>query len=107
MPATMPSVDDIAPEPRFLSVEPFSRTLGVSRSTGYTLLDSGQVRSVRWNGRRLIPVEELDLGHPRPEAIPCQRPRRRNRAGRHHPDVVRVRGRGRFAYKPSTGATRR
>ena len=55
----VPEPDDVAPEPRFLSVETFSRTIGVSRSTGYNLLDAGEVRSVRFNGRRLIPAEEV------------------------------------------------
>jgi excisionase family DNA binding protein len=59
MSTTAPTSDD-APEKRFVSVEGFSRAIGVSRSTGYTLLDSGQVRSVRFGARRLIPTAELD-----------------------------------------------
>jgi excisionase family DNA binding protein len=57
---SVPAFDEVVPEPRLVSVETFSRTIGVSRSTGYNLLDSGVVRSVRFNGRRLVPAEELD-----------------------------------------------
>jgi excisionase family DNA binding protein len=55
----VPEPDDTAPEPRLVSVETFARTIGVSRSTGYNLLDAGEVRSVRFNNRRLIPAEEV------------------------------------------------
>jgi excisionase family DNA binding protein len=50
--------DDDAPEPRYVGVQRLSRTFGVSRSTVYTLLDTGRIRSVRFGHRRLIPIEE-------------------------------------------------
>lgn len=61
MPLPISGVDDVdAPAPRFLSVETFSKTFGLSRSRGYELLDAGTVSSVRFQGRRLIPAGEVD-----------------------------------------------
>ena len=57
MPA--PEPDNTEVEPRLVSVDTFARTIGVSRSTGYNLIDAGAVSSVRFNNRRLIPVEEV------------------------------------------------
>ena len=37
-----------------------ARLLGVSRETVYVLMRSGQLRSVRLGGARLIPVAALD-----------------------------------------------
>jgi len=60
MPVHLPDVDDSAIEPRFVSVTTFAKTFGLSRPRGYQLLDAGTVRSVRFQGRRLIPISELD-----------------------------------------------
>ena len=49
-----------APEPRFVGVPEAQTVLGLSRTSVYALLDSGQLRSARCGGRRLIPVDELD-----------------------------------------------
>ena len=57
----MPAIDDDdTPEPRFLSVLAFSKAFGFSQSRGYELLDAGKVRSVWFQGRRLIPASEVD-----------------------------------------------
>jgi excisionase family DNA binding protein len=44
----------------FVTAVELAERIGISRSSGYALLDSGEVRSVRIGGRRLIPIEEAD-----------------------------------------------
>ena len=56
----MTSPIEIAPEARFVGVAQAHEVLGLSRSSVYLLLENGTLRSVRFGGRRLIPVEELD-----------------------------------------------
>jgi len=51
---------EIAPDARFVGVSHAHEVLGLSRSTVYLLLENGTLRSVRFGGRRLIPVEELE-----------------------------------------------
>lgn len=42
-----------------LSVADFARRAGIGRSTAYLLASSGQLRSVKVRGRRLVPSSEL------------------------------------------------
>jgi excisionase family DNA binding protein len=56
----MPETSDVAPEAQFVGVETAHAVTGLSRSTIYTLLDDGNIASVRFGVRRLIPVDELD-----------------------------------------------
>ncbi len=56
----MTSPIEIAPDARFVGVSQAHEVLGLSRSTVYLMLENGTLRSVRFGGRRLIPVEELD-----------------------------------------------
>jgi len=51
---------EIAPDARFVGVGHAHEALGLSRSSVYLLLENGTLRSVRFGGRRLIPVEELE-----------------------------------------------
>jgi excisionase family DNA binding protein len=61
MPIPLSSTDDtIVRALRFIGVGEFSKHVGLSRSTIYTLLNTGQVLSVRFGHRRLIPVEEQE-----------------------------------------------
>jgi excisionase family DNA binding protein len=60
MPMPKPIPMPEMPEPRFVGVPQAQVVLGLSRSSVYALLNDGSIRSVRVNGRRLIPVEELD-----------------------------------------------
>lgn len=46
--------------PLSVSVDQASRLLGIGRSTMFGLLESGEVRSVKVGGRRLIPMRALD-----------------------------------------------
>jgi excisionase family DNA binding protein len=48
------------PAREFTTAIELAERIGISRSSGYNLLDSGEVRSVRIGGRRLIPVEEAE-----------------------------------------------
>jgi len=48
------------PAPRNLSIPEAAVLLGVSRSTIYNRLRTGELRSVRIGRRRLIPSEELE-----------------------------------------------
>jgi excisionase family DNA binding protein len=56
----MPEVSDVAPEAQFVGVETAHTVTGLSTTTLYTQLNNGTIASVRFGGRRLIPVEELD-----------------------------------------------
>jgi len=49
-----------APAPLSVSVEKAARLIGVGRSTMFTLVHSGDVRSVRVRGRRLVPIRALE-----------------------------------------------
>lgn len=46
--------------PLTLSVDEASALLGVSRSTGFELVNSGALRSVRINRRVLVPRDAID-----------------------------------------------
>ncbi len=46
--------------PRLLRVERAAKLLGISRSTAYELVASGELRSIKVGARRLVPVDELD-----------------------------------------------
>ena len=48
------------PAPRNLSIAEAASLLGVSRSTVYNRLRTGELRSVRIGRRRLIPSSELE-----------------------------------------------
>ena len=56
----MPEPEHAVEDVKFVGAAEMSRTLGISTSSVYTLLDTGRIRSVRFGGRRLIPVEERD-----------------------------------------------
>ena len=56
----MTNPSEALPEPRFVGVPEAQVVLGLSRTSVYALLDSGELRSARVGGRRLIPVVELD-----------------------------------------------
>jgi excisionase family DNA binding protein len=49
-----------APAPLAVSVEEAARLIGVGRSTMFTLVQSGRVRSVRVGARRLVPTRALE-----------------------------------------------
>jgi excisionase family DNA binding protein len=46
--------------PRYVGAKDVSAVTGLGRSTVYVLLKTGQIRSVWFGARRLIPVEELN-----------------------------------------------
>lgn len=46
--------------PRAYRVRDFCRAFGVSRSTTYNLISSGELPSVRIAGRRLIPADAAE-----------------------------------------------
>jgi excisionase family DNA binding protein len=48
------------PEARFVGVPQAQVVLGLSRTSVYALMNTGELRWARVNGRRLIPVQELD-----------------------------------------------
>lgn len=54
--STTPDTADL--EPRFTGARGFGRAFGLSESKVYELMDRGVIRSVRFGGRRLIPVAE-------------------------------------------------
>ena len=56
----MTNPSEALPEPRFVGVPEAQVVLGLSRTSVYALMDSGELRSARVGGRRLIPVVELD-----------------------------------------------
>jgi excisionase family DNA binding protein len=49
-----------APAPLAVSVEEAARLIGVGRSKMFALVRSGEVRSVRAGGRRLVPIRALE-----------------------------------------------
>lgn len=51
---------DVLPEAEFVDVPWAQAVIGVSRTTLYTMLNTGALRSCRLNGRRLIPRDELE-----------------------------------------------
>jgi len=56
----MTNPNDALPEAMFVGVPEAQAVLGLSRSSIYQLLNSGELRSARVGSRRLIPVVELD-----------------------------------------------
>ena len=42
---------------RAMSIKEFTKAYGVSRSTAYNLMSSGQLKTIKVGTRRLIPVE--------------------------------------------------
>ena len=57
--------------PLSVSVDEAARLLGVGRTTVFTLLDEGTIRSVKVGSRRLVPRKALDeflAGHGGPAA---------------------------------------
>ncbi|HEV3217606.1 MAG TPA: helix-turn-helix domain-containing protein [Vicinamibacterales bacterium] len=53
-----------------ITVEEAGRTLGVSRSTVWRLIQRGDLPSVRRGGRRLVPVSALQTRRRRTAGIP-------------------------------------
>jgi excisionase family DNA binding protein len=52
--------DPVAVRPSLLTVEQAAEALGLSRSAVYTLISSGQLRSVRIGSRRRVPIRAVD-----------------------------------------------
>jgi hypothetical protein len=89
-----PAARDAAPV-ELISVAEFARRAGIGRSTAYISIADGSVRSVRIQGRRVVPASELsrlaDLAGPNAlGAAPAERPvrvsetSRTGRGGRRH-----------------------
>jgi excisionase family DNA binding protein len=63
-PAAQAAVDEINAEcdstgAYFISIPEAARRLGVGKSSGYELVASGQLATVRYGQRRLVPVSEV------------------------------------------------
>ena len=54
----MPTV--VEHSPRAYTVQAFCKAFGVSRSTVYVLMKSGQLQTVRVAGRRLVPADQAE-----------------------------------------------
>lgn len=53
-------IETNAPAPRAVRVEQAARAIGLGRTTLYGLIASGQIRTLKVGGRRLVPLRAID-----------------------------------------------
>ena len=45
---------------KLVPIGKFCKTVGISRQTGYSLINEGAIKSVKIRSRRMVPIEEME-----------------------------------------------
>lgn len=56
----MSTATETAPSPRFVSIAEAARLLGISRPHAYAMVDAGQIPTVSFGHRKVVPLRWID-----------------------------------------------